>query len=628
MKKRIWALIVSIMVFIGAVPGLPVFADGENVTLHASYGGTVSLEYNGAVEKITSSSEGEYSSVSQNYGAGETMILTATPNDGYYFIGWSTSTSDELVFDKNPTYSFTISASKTYEIYALFGELITVTFHFGTVENPDILETVQVKATPGSMYGEITSDAGFLAADAELAKKYGSETEWMDMITYRPLKVIASEGSYKETDVVAIGDDTIWENTDIYVAYMFPITSVNVTLDPPIAGKTNETIPVITVPESANYRAESVIDEPAAPYWFDPENTDEAYDVTFECGKTYYARFFLEAKIGYYFDLSEEGVTVNNSKPYSVDETGCITWWMEASVTLEHDWGEWEPATQATATEPGIMTRTCLECNHTETKEYTLETASTTDNNSAVQPVEDKPEGEQGTAQPAFYIADSVHFEGENGTSIWSWNPDKLVWGTSCDSLDWDASPTGMDDHAFHIVDNTGARANIRPVTIEDLAKVTVTNDTTGRADQLNAVTVDGDGSTISFYDDGDGRPHQEAPLPKVVIQCPTFGSMILGALWSGSIIIDLYPSYLNTLEPGTYTLTAYFVDGSSVSTKFNVYAGDNAAADTTKAATTVPSTGEGISNTMIWGAVLVSLSVISIGVVLDKKRLGKRDVK
>ena len=83
-------------------------------------------------------------------------------------------------------------------------------------------------------------------------------------------------------------------------------------------------------------------------------------------------------------------------------------------------------------------------------------------------------------------------------------------------------------------------------------------------------------------------------------------------------MIINVYPSYLDTLKAGDYTLTAYFDDGS-ISINFKVE---------DKAATSVPATGEAVSSTMIWGAVLVSIAVIGAGVVLNKKRLGKKDLK
>ena len=114
----------------------------------------------------------------------------------------------------------------------------------------------------------------------------------------------------------------------------------------------------------------------------------------------------------------------------------------------------------------------------------------------------------------------------------------------------------------------------------------------------------------------------------------------VVGELSEGSVIINLYPEYIDTLIPGEYTLTVFFDDGSSVSSTFTVVAAAAAtatptptptavpAADANKAGTSVPSTGEGISNTIFWGAVLVCIAVIGTCVVLDKKRLGKKDVK
>ena len=115
---------------------------------------------------------------------------------------------------------------------------------------------------------------------------------------------------------------------------------------------------------------------------------------------------------------------------------------------------------------------------------------------------------------------------------------------------------------------------------------------------------------------------------------------LVVAGLLEGSLIVNVYPEYIDTLIPGDYTLTVFFDDGSSVSSTFTVVAAAAAtatptpaptsapASDATKAGSSVPSTGEGISNTIIWGAVLVSIAVISAGIVLEKKRPGKKDVK
>ena len=90
----------------------------------------------------------------------------------------------------------------------------------------------------------------------------------------------------------------------------------------------------------------------------------------------------------------------------------------------------------------------------------------------------------------------------------------------------------------------------------------------------------------------------------------------VVGDVNEGSVIINVYPEYLNTLTPGAYTLTVYFDDGSSVSSSFTI------------APKAVPATGETLSSTMIWGAVLVSIAALGAVVVLEKKRPGKKDVK
>ena len=574
MKNRFWALIVSMVIFIGAIPGLPVFAVNYNVTLNVGFGGLVN-------SSLKSDEEGEFYTDKSYVEPGETVTWTVETFDDYYFIGWSTSPSAEDVFSQEHSYEFTPADGETYDIYALFEEYITVTFHFGTIEDPDVIEPVQIKGTVGTHHGEFRASDEYQAAESKLMAEFGFETAYFETPRTKSLKEIVEEEAYDSyfLDV----DDRIYITSDVYETMMLPITSVNVTLDPPVAGKTNETLPVITVPDGFHYSFPTETEEVSSAYWFDPNNTEETYDVTFECDNTYYARFCLRADTGYYFDLTTENVTVNNDKPYQIDEDGLGEQWMAASVTLEHNWSDWEPTKQATATEPGVLTRTCSVCGATEEKEYTLETTAT-DNKTAE--VETTSEAQPGTIKPADSISDHIEnyyvddvgiqwrYYTLNGNGFWEfYNTTTKTWHPGT--------------YPFHIFSHT-TDADL----ISKLASVTITNSATGVVDTL---TKSADNTLVSAFT-GEGAARLEA----------------------GSVIINVYPSYLDTLKAGDYTLTAYFDDGS-ISINFKVE---------DKAATSVPATGEAVSSTMIWGAVLVSIAVISAGVVLNKKRLSKKDLK
>ena len=574
MKNRFWALIISMVIFIGAIPGLPVFAVNNNVTLNVGYGGLVN-------SSLKSDEEGGFYTDKSYVEPGETVTWTVETFDDYYFIGWSTSPSAEDVFSKELSYEFTPADGETYDIYALFEEYITVTFHFGTIENPDVIEPVEIKGTVGSHHGEFRASDEYQAAESKLMAEFGFKTAYFETPRTKSLKEIVEKEAYDSyfLDV----DDRIYITSDVYETMMLPITDVTVTVKPPVAGKTNETVPVITVPEDAHYSQAPVIDDLSTSYWFNPETTDEPYDVTFECDNTYYARFCLKADPGYCFDLTNDSVEISGGELYKVDEEGLIYWWMEASVTLEHNWSEWEPTTQATATKPGVLTRTCSVCGATEEKEYTLETAAT-DNKTAE--VETTSEAQQGTIKPADSISDHIEkyyvddagiqwrYNTSIGIGIWEYydTPNKA----------WNPGP-----EPFHIFSHT-TDADL----ISKLASVTITNSATGATDTL---TKSADNILVSSFT-GEGAARLEI----------------------GSVIINVYPSYLDTLEAGDYTLTAYFDDGS-ISINFKVE---------DKAATSVPATGEALSSTMIWGAVLVSIAVIGAGVVLNKKRIGKKNLK
>lgn len=381
---------------------------------------------------------------------------------------------------------------------------------------------------------------------------------------------------------------------------LLPITDVTVTVKPPVAGKTNETVPVIAVPEDAHYSQAPVIDDLSTAYWFNPETTDEPYDVTFECDNTYYARFCLEADPGYCFDLTNDSVEISGGELYKVDEEGLIYWWIEASVTLEHNWSEWEPTTQATATKPGVLTRTCSVCGATEEKEYTLETAAT-DNDAAVQPAE----GQTGTVQV----------------------PD-INEPSSKDTEELAVSHSHTES-----LDSTDSRYN----TLDSFATVRVVDGVLegwngqewvncGSASQNGFAHIEGVdafdpyteliGATI--INNATQMRNELARNDDLLVLKSDYSRGVAGVR-KGSLIIDLYPEYVQTLEAGDYTFTAYFINGGSISINFTVEV---------NAASSVPSTGEGISNTMVWGSVLISIAVIGAGIVFNKKRLSKKDLK
>ena len=86
-----------------------------------------------------------------------------------------------------------------------------------------------------------------------------------------------------------------------------------------------------------------------------------------------------------------------------------------------------------------------------------------------------------------------------------------------------------------------------------------------------------------------------------------------------GSLILNVYPVYLDTLSVGEHTLTVKFSNGLSISSKFEV-----------KAAAAVPASGESNSSSMIFGIILITASLMGAGayVVSNKRRSARKDAE
>ena len=98
----------------------------------------------------------------------------------------------------------------------------------------------------------------------------------------------------------------------------------------------------------------------------------------------------------------------------------------------------------------------------------------------------------------------------------------------------------------------------------------------------------------------------------------------------SGSVIVKLKPSYLETLSVGEHTITALFDDGSKASAKFTVVArkasgNSNTTNSTTKKANTVSSTGApktgDTSNMLLWFTILCASVLVLFNVVTIRRR-------
>ena len=568
MKKRLLAFIVSLAVMLGIAPGLPVFAGNDMITIvwRLSIGGDLCDPDNGNV--YLESGSHAYASCP----TGVEGSLTATPRSGYYFVGWSTSSSASNVFSTNPTFTATFDETNDGDEYwALFAPIVTV--HFGTIENPDVIDPVAFNVTKTTTFEDLEDTDEYTAAIVNLAGELNTDGIWLfDDFTYRSLKDIGSWIDFEEADRVDV-DNTFSAPKDIYVTALIPITSVEFSIASPLCGDTDETLPEITVADDAHYYVGIADDIPMA-RWFDPDADDdnEPETITFKGGETYYAKFDLEADFGYYFELAEDGsgIKVSNGKFYSYDEGLMDDYcWIAVSVIAEHDWGEWKTIKEPTTTEEGTARRECSACEAFEEK--TLDKLTAT-------------EGSDDSSYVYVIEANGTQRRFSLDSNSWEYYDESSKTWKKLETPTFRFKSTGDDTK-----------------TISEFTGASITNNATKKVVTLSISGATGTGGVL-ILDDG--------------TKVADFAA--------GSVIITLYDSYLKTLEPGEYTLTAYFKGGKTASTTFSVAAADAAA----KAGTAVPATGEDVSYTMFLGGALVCVSVLGVALFLDKKRLGKKDVK
>ena len=578
MKKKIFALLLSLTMLLGFAPGIPVLAvdDLEGDTGSGEEVGSGDLEgdlddgtdYSYVFVQLVDADTGESIFVKNNSieffvdetlvksetdesGAavfkvpmGETISIPANFVEGYCLVGYTTEIEPVMgtILDENHA-SFTLTEGEVM-IYALFEKStdVTVTFHWSSADKEALESDITVTVPTGVDLETALAKAGFARDNGEylIFKKEG-------YIQYHLLKgPITSYASYTELWNPEGEPNTYWYgdlirgNTDVYVAMVQPISEVSVETSLPYVFSPVSDAPVITLPKDANYVVEDA-------GWYSTEG-GELSSATFEADKQYKSCVYISAKPGYYF------VEEDSLKLSTTPGDGIFQYAGETSVNVH------------------------ILCDSEFPQAYDC-------------------------------------IAGDN---------QEITQGT-------DASVTFRFDYSGAAAGTTGAHGLYARATSALLAN----EDGTVR-DEF------GRGGDFFYWDATPG--HREITPNYDKLRTYENRSLVftVAGISEGSIIIDLYPEYIDTLIPGVYTLTVYFDDGSSVSSTFTVLAAAAAtatptptpaptstpAADANKAGTSVPSTGEAISNTMVWGAVIVCIAIIGTCVVVNKKRLGKKDVK
>ncbi|MCR5328015.1 MAG: InlB B-repeat-containing protein [Saccharofermentans sp.] len=688
MKKKFWALLVSIMVFIGAVPGLPVLAatatywitfetddlydapdaqpvnEGERGSRPdslklgdpsketgisfqnwctkpanelASYSDLwTNVENGGCIFTSNMDIEGDtkiyavsqcvidlktvnlssdetvggtvsysniYFSEPQTGEASYTAIydtsatVTATPAEGYKFVCWSTSETAEGKVSGDSEYTFTVKGSTS--LYAIFEkiEYVTLTVSWTSIDEDSInsIPTLPISVPKGTTIGEALEQAGLKTVE-------GGDPIAFEKDGYKGCCYLYKSVTEYETYDGVFNEavdfyEAVVADTTIYYYMAITVDNIELQVEKPVAGQSSANDPVVSVADDAHYVTSA--DGQSLFSWLVPENDPDATvdpqterTVTvFKDGITYTFAYGVRPELGWCFTPETTGTLNGNdlenleADTLSVSGTAEIT---AEKATVPEDGGESgqgvividEGAGQAgAAVEPEGRAEEVLSGSDREQANGAAAADVEQANNSGFT-------GPVAEPEVKYYVE-------ENGTE-WKWEGG-YWWSKGPSDSGFKHTTVGP----FHINFYDQHTDLVRK-----LISASLTNSATGESDTLNK-NAD---NTLTSQTTGEA----------------------VGLVKSGSVIIDLYPAYLNSLEAGDYTLTAVFDDGS-ISIKFTVAAKEVApapATDTNKAGSNVPATGEAISSTMIWGAVLVSISVIGASTVLDKKRLGKKDVK
>ena len=103
------------------------------------------------------------------------------------------------------------------------------------------------------------------------------------------------------------------------------ISTVSLTITPPVAGTTAATPPAVKVPSGANYRIEKIVSTMPALAWIAENETELDPGTVFEFGKTYYALVQLHAINGYEFTNPVSVKPTNASVEFSSVNPGDLT---------------------------------------------------------------------------------------------------------------------------------------------------------------------------------------------------------------------------------------------------------------------------------------------------------------
>lgn len=368
-----------------------------------------------AYKTIDETDEGLYSFGTNAIAEGSTVTLTATPDDGYRFVGWAEDSADGTVISTDATYEFAFTKNPT-TLFAVFEEIPpTLTLHWTSVDGgDDLVAPIAIEASPGMNVAQaLALDDKDMTTDVFATDGY----LWSGYQMPKPMSAYKSIDDLKAERVK--GTDSIGKGLDIYYVMLKKIDAVEMSVEAPACGTETAMVsgkqsnpPAATLGEG-NY-GPAFEDEPTA-VWGEWE-TDHMvfFEGTLTGGNSYPMLARLVADFGYCFadDVTAavdgatgaqvllppdkpaftlgvsakvavehtpgETVTENVVKPSCTEAgshddvvycTACKEELSRKTVTdpaLGHDWGPWEVVTKATEEADGLERRTCSRCTEVE----------------------------------------------------------------------------------------------------------------------------------------------------------------------------------------------------------------------------------------------------------------------
>ena len=411
---------------------------------------------------------------------------------------------------------------------------VTLTLHFSSLDGDDLVEPIVIKdITPGTKLRS--------AIEQATGKDYWDEffiKEGYIDIAYRTLEPLNNYADWDEySDAYLSRDTVINDDMDVYVGMGKEIDAVEITIAPPICGvetntpyvdeyggywkwseQTNK--PEFSVPSGKNYQADS---NDYNTNWRDMEDDYKPFVGTFEGEKTYKAECGLKANFGYCFAGDDNiweyigTATVNGGSFVE-------TWWeyeylsIIATVTADHDWVDVKVTKEPTCLEPGEKE---LACNHND-EDWHTEDASKTEEIAAL-----------GHDWSEWVVTKepTVEAEGEEKRTC-----------SRCDESETRAIPK-IDPEEINYRNTEGDGSSWQKgsgKTLEFIFKRSTDDSVT--FSHFTGIQVDGKDVAADNY-----------------------------TAKSGSVIVTLKPSFLETLSVGQHTLTAKFNDGNNVTVKFYI---------------------------------------------------------